>query len=71
MNREQQLRDKAYDIWRLEGCPNGRAEQHWAQAEAELAAMPNGAGAEIRDGEVTKVTKTTVSGRKTVKTAKK
>ena len=27
---------RAYTIYIEEGCPEGRSEEHWAQAEAEL-----------------------------------
>ena len=27
---------RAYTIYVEEGCPEGRSEEHWAQAEAEL-----------------------------------
>ena len=30
----------AYQIYLQEGRPQGRAEQHWAEAEAQLAAIP-------------------------------
>ncbi len=36
MGMEQQIRDRAFEIWQREGCPEGCAEQHWAQAEAEI-----------------------------------
>jgi hypothetical protein len=29
---------RAYEIWQREGCPDGRAMEHWFRAEAELAA---------------------------------
>lgn len=38
MNREQIVRDTAYAIWEAEGKPDGRAEDHWRQAEARVAA---------------------------------
>jgi hypothetical protein len=31
------VEDRAREIWLEEGCPEGRAEAHWAQAERELA----------------------------------
>lgn len=33
--REKRIRERAYQIWRREGEPHGRADEHWAQAEAE------------------------------------
>ena len=29
---------RAYEIWQREGCPDGRAMEHWLRAEAELTA---------------------------------
>jgi len=36
MSREQIIRDTAYAIWEAEGKPEGRAAQHWQQAEAQI-----------------------------------
>ena len=36
-DREQRVRQRAHDIWQTEGCPEGRAEEHWARAEQEIA----------------------------------
>jgi len=36
-DREQQLRDKAYQIWQTEGEPHGRDKDHWDEAERTLA----------------------------------
>ena len=33
-DRDQQIREIAYFLWLEEGCPEGRADQHWAAAEA-------------------------------------
>lgn len=38
MSREQIVKDTAYAIWEAEGKPDGRAEEHWRQAEARVAA---------------------------------
>ena len=32
----QKTRERAYEIWDREGRQEGRAEEHWAQAEREL-----------------------------------
>ena len=29
---------RAWEIWQREGCPEGRALEHWLQAERELSA---------------------------------
>lgn len=31
------IRQRAYAIWESEGRPDGCAEQHWAQAKAEMS----------------------------------
>jgi len=35
-DREERVRERAYQIWQREGEPHGRADEHWAQAEAEV-----------------------------------
>jgi Protein of unknown function (DUF2934) len=32
------IRETAYYIWQREGCPHGRAEEHWLSAKARLTA---------------------------------
>ena len=39
-DREQWLQQRAYAIWEIEGCPEGRDRAHWEQAERELSAAP-------------------------------
>ncbi len=36
-DREARLRQRAHQIWELEGRPSGRHHEHWLQAESELA----------------------------------
>lgn len=36
MEREEQIRSLAYNIWQEEGCPHGRNVEHWLKAEAIL-----------------------------------
>jgi len=31
-----QIRQRAYEIWLSEGCPDGRDRIHWVRAEAEF-----------------------------------
>jgi hypothetical protein len=33
---EETIREKSYFMWLDEGCPHGRAMDHWLRAEAEL-----------------------------------
>jgi hypothetical protein len=37
-DREQRIRERAYQIWEREGKPQGRDAQHWQQAAAEVEA---------------------------------
>jgi hypothetical protein len=34
---ERAIRETAYFIWEREGCPEGRARDHWARAIADAA----------------------------------
>lgn len=36
--REEQIRERAYQIWEMEGRPDGDHERHWQQATEELKA---------------------------------
>jgi len=40
MNDEMQIKieKRAFEIWQREGCPDGRSEEHWQIAMAELGA---------------------------------
>jgi Protein of unknown function (DUF2934) len=35
---EQMIRQRSYEIWQREGCPEGKAVEHWLHAMAELEA---------------------------------
>lgn len=35
---DYEVRVRAYRIWERSGCPEGRAEEHWREALAELEA---------------------------------
>lgn len=35
---EEKVRARSHAIWEMEGCPEGRAHEHWLQAVAELTA---------------------------------
>jgi uncharacterized membrane protein len=39
-NLTQRIRERAYEIWSADGCPDGQAEQHWHVAECEILATP-------------------------------
>jgi hypothetical protein len=34
---EDLIATRAYQLWLAEGCPDGRALEHWARAQHELA----------------------------------
>jgi hypothetical protein len=34
---DRRIRDRAYQIWLEEGCPEGRAEEHWLLAKEMVA----------------------------------
>jgi len=40
--REAKIRSRAYDLWEAAGCPEGREQEFWKQAEAPFAAIAAG-----------------------------
>jgi hypothetical protein len=48
-DRQPQLEQIAYRIWQEEGCPHGRHEEHWRQAEKEFHADKPIRGAILND----------------------
>lgn len=36
MDRQEQIRQRAHQIWEMEGCPDGQEGEHWRQAEEQL-----------------------------------
>jgi hypothetical protein len=50
-NREQAIRERAYFIWEREGCPHGRADDHWRQAIVEWFGEECRRDAELMDDE--------------------
>ena len=36
MTRDDRIRIRAYEIWQREGRPEGRHDQHWAEATREI-----------------------------------
>lgn len=41
VNRDDEIRARAYQLWEEEGRPEGRAEQHWFTAKETLAVEEN------------------------------
>jgi len=33
------VRERAYELWQEEGCPDDRQQEHWLRAEREIAAL--------------------------------
>jgi len=53
-DRRQQISEKAYRLWEMEGQPKGRDLDHWVQAENEMGgtAQPEtAASAQANEGE--------------------
>ena len=44
----QRIKLRAYLLWEQEGRPEGRAEEHWLRAEAEMAGVNTGRGGVLR-----------------------
>lgn len=36
LSHQEKVAAKAYQIYLAEGCPEGRADEHWARAEREI-----------------------------------
>ena len=36
-DRQERVRQRAYQLWEQEGRPDGKAEEHWRRAEEEIA----------------------------------
>lgn len=43
---EQNISERAYEIWQAEGCPQGRDLEHWLAAEREVSAKDAAPSAE-------------------------
>jgi hypothetical protein len=42
IDRERPIKERAYSLWEPEGNPDGRHEDHWAQAESEMDGAKTG-----------------------------
>ncbi len=47
---EQRIRDRAYEIWQEQGCPDGCDHEHWLMAEQEIAAAAGAVAAPKANG---------------------
>ncbi|MDR3441176.1 DUF2934 domain-containing protein [Telmatospirillum sp.] len=57
---QERIRNRAFEIWQSEGCPEGRDVEHWQRAEEELTAE-----AKLSEAPAKKATAKTVSAKKT------
>jgi hypothetical protein len=46
---ESEVRQRAYEIWQAEGCPDGKADAFWHRACAELAGSETGYDDALQD----------------------
>ncbi|WP_429232422.1 DUF2934 domain-containing protein [Inquilinus ginsengisoli] len=49
-DRLERIRQRAYDIWHREGRPDGREQEHWDQAVAEIEAEDRPAAESTPEG---------------------
>lgn len=48
-DKEQRIRTRAYEIWEREGRHEGRAEEHWRQAEVEVEQALKSSDAQVAE----------------------
>jgi hypothetical protein len=65
---EMKIRQRAYEMWEGESCPDGLAERHWVEAEREVTEEPENAATAAAPVQGTGVEKKT-NAIKTVETA--
>ncbi|WP_027213084.1 DUF2934 domain-containing protein [Burkholderia sp. WSM2232] len=56
---EDRIRKRAYELWESDGSPEGRADDYWARAEAQIQAE-----GEAGDGEPTAAADQSGKGRR-------
>ncbi len=52
-HKVERVKTKAHEIWEREGRPDGRHDEHWRQAEAEVDAESGGSGPNEGEGSQT------------------
>jgi hypothetical protein len=45
---EERIRERAYELWERAGRPQGKAVEHWVQAEAVITAEEKGLEQELK-----------------------
>ncbi|MBR8383189.1 DUF2934 domain-containing protein [Burkholderia cenocepacia] len=48
-DRETQIRERAYQLWQVDGAPDGRADEYWQRAEQQLDAEGSSADGQPAD----------------------
>jgi hypothetical protein len=46
-NREERIRQRAFELWYLSGCPHGRDLEHWSEASRQIEDEDARAGARL------------------------
>ncbi|CAB3809129.1 DUF2934 domain-containing protein [Paraburkholderia fynbosensis] len=44
VSREEKIRIRAYELWEKDGSPDGRADEYWEQARAQIEEEESEAG---------------------------
>ncbi|OSI19550.1 hypothetical protein BSZ22_11150 [Bradyrhizobium canariense] len=47
---EQNIRERAYQLWMENGCEHGKADMHWLDAQREVLAAALGGVARVSNG---------------------
>ncbi|MBC8752442.1 hypothetical protein OKW43_005704 [Paraburkholderia sp. WC7.3g] len=51
ISREEKIRVRAYELWEKDGSPDGRADEYWEQARAQIEeeeSEADGSGADLK-----------------------
>jgi hypothetical protein len=46
---DERIRRKAHELWEIEGKPNGRSEDHWAEAKRQIEQEDRAGGNKASD----------------------
>ena len=53
MDKDERIRQRAYELWYGQGCPHGRDQEHWEQAMREVEEAEERAKRKAQDTEET------------------
>lgn len=51
----ERIRERAYQLWKAEGCEHGRDREHWFRAKAEMTGEQTAVQAQIQPSQTTPV----------------